>query len=188
MTKKTSDLQLYFRLLRYVKPLIPAFVLSIVGYALYSGAGVRLAALMETIVDMVNAQDPRGQVVIPLTLLTIIICRGIGFVMGNYFLAYVTQNVIHNLRCEVFNHTLSLPVQFFNQQSVGHLIARVTYHVNQVTGAASDALKVVIREGLFVMGLLGYLFYLNWQLSLVFLVIAPLIAWIVALAGETSSS
>jgi subfamily B ATP-binding cassette protein MsbA len=110
--------------------------------------------------------------------------RGLGTFLGTYFMSQVARNVVHSLRCDVFNHMLHLPGRFFDEHSSGQLVSRVTYHVEQVTGAASSAVTVILREGLFVLGLLGYLLWTNALLTLVFMAVTPLIGLVVSYASK----
>jgi subfamily B ATP-binding cassette protein MsbA len=77
-----------------------------------------------------------------------------------------------------------LPNRYFDNHNSGHLISRITYNVTMVTGAATDAIKVVIREGLTVVFLFGYLLYSNWKMTLVLLAILPVIAILVSSASK----
>ncbi len=90
---------------------------------------------------------------------------------------------MHDLRVQLFNNLLVLPNRYFDNHNSGHLISRITFNVTMVTGAATDAIKVVIREGLTVIFLFGSLLWMNWKLTLVMLAILPLIAMMV---GSTS--
>ena len=85
---------------------------------------------------------------IPVLLVLIVVWRSIGSFLGNYYLARVSLGLIHHLRLDLFNSLLRLPNAYFDQNNSGHLISRITYNVTMVTGAATDAVKVVIREGL----------------------------------------
>jgi subfamily B ATP-binding cassette protein MsbA len=73
---------------------------------------------------------------------------------------------------------------YFDQQNSGHLISRITYDVTMVTGAATDAIKVVIREGMTVVFLFGYLLWMNWRLTLVMVAILPIIGLMVSSASR----
>lgn len=181
---KSSGLQVYLRLLTYVKPHWKFFALSILGYLMYSGTQPALAWITGWLTKAVYEPDDYSKFLIPLSLLGIYLIRGAGSFIGNYFLAKVSQRVVHTLRCEMFNHQLCLPNQYFDNNNSGHLISRITYNVSQVTGAATDAIKVIVREGVAVIALLGTLFYLNWMLSLIFLAIAPIIGLVVNYASK----
>jgi len=181
---KQSDLQVYIRLLYYVKPHWKIFVLSVFGYLLYSSSQPLLASIMGSLTDAIYGQDPQAVYLIPLSLLAIYMVRGIGGFIGTYFLAKVSFSIVHTLRTEMFNKLILLPNSYYEQTNSGHLISMITFNVAQVTGAATDAVKVIIREGITVVALLGFLFYANWQLSLTFLAITPLIAFVVVFASK----
>lgn len=184
VTEHVSDWKIYSRLLSYVKPWWIAFLVSVLGYLAYSGSNAALAELMKYIVDAIGSGDPAERLMIPFALIIIVFLRGIGSFLGTYFITFVSSNVVHALRCELFDHLLNLPSSFYDKNALGHLVAKVTFHVAQVTAAATNAVKVVIREGFTVLGLLLYLLYKNWMLTIVFIFVAPLIALLVTYAGR----
>ncbi len=116
---------------------------------------------------------------LPLFFSGLIVLRGIGGYLGNYFLAKVSLNVIHTLRYAIFDKYTQLPTAHFDNENSGYMISRITNNVGEVAKATTDSVRKIVQEGLTAAGLLGYLFYLNWRLSLIFLVVAPLIAWLV---------
>jgi subfamily B ATP-binding cassette protein MsbA len=202
-TDKPGDLHIYGRLLSYVVPYWAAFLLSIVGFVLYSAANVGFVQLIGYIVDSLGGNDPLAgsgianqiqsvvgdgqelnRTVIPILIVSIVFMRGVGTFIGNYFITYIGTNLVHNLRVELFDRLLMLPSKFYDKNAMGHLVAKVTFHVTQVTGAATDAVRVLVREGLTVLGYLGFLFFLNWKLTFIFIAVAPFIALLVTFAGK----
>lgn len=198
-----SDVAIYRRLLSYVTPYWAAFLFSVLGFGLYSFSNVGFMQLIAYIVDSLSGKDPLlhtsvapflhnlfgpgeklDRDIIPIAIVLIAVCRGLGTFIGNYFITYIGTSLIHSLRCELFDQLLRLPSRFFDKNAMGHLVAKVTYHVTQVTGAATDAVRVVIREGFTVICYLAYLFYLNWRLTLIFMAVAPFIALLVNYAGK----
>lgn len=198
-----GDLQIYGRLLSYVTPYWAAFLLSIVGFIIYSLANVSFVQLISYIVDSLGGNDPlantgvgdriqaftgAGQevnrTIIPFLIVAIVFSRGVGTFIGNYFITFIGTSLVHNLRVELFDRLLLLPSRFYDKNAMGHLVAKVTFHVTQVTGAATDAVRVLIREGFTVIGYMGYLFYLNWKLTFIFIAVAPFIALLVTFAGK----
>ncbi|MGQ9427143.1 lipid A export permease/ATP-binding protein MsbA [Gilvimarinus sp. F26214L] len=121
---------------------------------------------------------------VPYLVVFIYLLRGIGLFVGNYAIAVVAENIVHSLRTEVFNKLTTLPSSYFDEQSSGHLISKITYNVAQVTVAATEALKIILREGFTVVLVMAYLFYTNWKLTMVFVAIAPVIALFVSIAGK----
>lgn len=183
MTQATSW-TLYRRLLGYVKPYWKWFAAAIVGYAIYAASSTALAEMMKRLIDGIQNPDAAFRIYLPLFVIGMFAARGVGTFLGTYCMSNVARNVVHDLRCEVFNHMLHLSGRFFDSHSSGHLISRVTYHVEQVTGAATKSITILLREGLFVIGLLAYLLWTNWMLTLVFLAVTPLIGWVVSVASK----
>ena len=110
--------------------------------------------------------------------------RGIGFFVGNYFMSKVGFGIVHDLRAELFHKLHDLPKSYFDSNQSGQLINRITFTTTQVSGAASNAVKTLIREGFLLIGLFVYLLYLNFKLTLLLIGTAPLIAIIVYVAGK----
>ncbi len=179
-----SSIRLYGRLLSYVLPYIPLFLISILGFAVYSGSQVAATEWLKRVIDYVNNPEGDLRLVLPIALIAIAFVRGIGFFVGNYLLSSISNRLVHNLRTELFEKLTVLPSSFYDAHSSGHLISRITFNVMQVTGAATNALKILIREGLLVIGLISYLMYLNWKLALFLFIAAPFIALIVGVAAK----
>ncbi|MES3676810.1 lipid A export permease/ATP-binding protein MsbA [Halomonas elongata] len=179
-----SGWTLYKRLLGYVRPHWRAFSLAIVGYVLYAASSTALAEMMKRLIDGIQDPDAAFRLWLPLFVVGMFAFRGLGTFLGTYFMSNVARNLVHALRCDVFNHMLHLPGRFFDSHSSGHLISRVTYHVEQVTGAATKAITILLREGLFVIGLIIYLLWTNWMLTLLFLAVTPMIGGVVSYASK----
>ncbi len=178
MTKK-ANIQIYKRLLTYIKPHRGLFAISIVGFLIYSSTQPLFATLVQQIIDTLQSKSREKMYYLPLLFSGLIVVRGIGSYLGNYFLAKVSMNVIHTLRCEIFAKYTQLPTAHFDSNNSGYMIARITHNVGQVAQATTDAVRKVVQEGLTAAGLLVYLFYSNWLLSLVFLLVGPIIAVLV---------
>ncbi|MDT3736056.1 MAG: lipid A export permease/ATP-binding protein MsbA [Denitratisoma sp.] len=186
----TSSLSLYFRLLGYVRPYVGWFAVSIAGYVIFASAQPMLASVLKYFVD--GLVDPAGASLgglqmmhaVPLLIVLIAAWQGIGSYLGNYFLARVSMGVVHDLRVALFDSLLTLPDRYFDMHNSGHLISRITFNVTMVTGAATDAIKVVIREGLTVIFLFAYLLWMNWRLTLVMAALLPVIALLVVSASR----
>jgi len=176
--------QAYKRLLGYVMQHGAVFAVSIVGFVLFALTQPAFASLMEYMVDSVEQANADARLLIPLAVLGIFLVRGVGFFLGNYGITYVARRVIHQLRLDIFDRLLVLPARFYHRNASANLLSKLTFNVEQVTGAATDALKIFVREGLTIVGLLAYIVYLNWQLSLVFLTVGPFIGWVVNKASK----
>lgn len=126
----------------------------------------------------------QSRVVLPTMLLLLAVVRGIGFLVGNYGMTFVSQSVVHDLRNQIFNKYTRMPSAYFDGHMSGHMVTQLTFHTQQVMGATSKALTTIIREGALVVGLLVYLVYLNWRLACIFLIIMPMIAAIVSIVSK----
>jgi ATP-binding cassette, subfamily B, bacterial MsbA len=178
-TKDKGSAQVYKRLLTYVMPYRGLFAISFMGFILYSGTQTLFAVLVKHIIDTLQTEAREGMYYLPLFFSGLIIIHGFGAFLGNFFLAKVSTNVVHTLRCQIFNKYTELPTAYFDSNNSGYMISRITNNVGAVTKATTDALRTFVREGLTSFGLVVYLFYTNWKLSLVFVAIAPIIAMLV---------
>lgn len=173
----------YKRLMRYVLPYWRMFIISTIGFALYAATEPAVVMIIQRIIDSFSNQDRTGIEYLPLLFVGLFLVRGIGAFLGNYYLARISGNVIHKLRCEIFNHYTLLSVQYFDSNNSGYMISRITNNIGEVTRATTDSVRSVVREGFTAIGLLGYLIHTNWRLSLVFLAIAPVVALMVKYVG-----
>ncbi|MCK0510610.1 lipid A export permease/ATP-binding protein MsbA [Aromatoleum buckelii] len=186
-----SSIRIYFRLLSYVRPYVGLFAVSILGYVIFASSQPMLAGVLKYFVDGLTHPDAAlitgvplldGMELmhgVPLMIVLIAAWQGLGGYLGNYFLARVSLGLVQDLRQALFDSLLRLPNSYFDQHSSGHLISRITFNVTMVTGAATDAIKIVIREGLTVVFLFAYLLWMNWRLTLVMVAILPLISLMV---------
>lgn len=180
----TSALKVYLRLLSYLKAYRLMFLISVIGFAVYAFSTTLFIKILENLINIIESNDPQERLLVPMQVIGLTVLRGIGAFAGMYFLSRVAFSVIHNLRVQVFNHMTRLPSYAFDDQSSGHLVSIITYNINGVTAAATDAIRILLREGLTVIALLGYLFYTDWKLTLIFLLIAPLIGSLVTKVGK----
>ncbi|MDR6609987.1 subfamily B ATP-binding cassette protein MsbA [Pseudomonas synxantha] len=189
-------MKIYFRLLGYVRPYISLFLISIVGFLIFASTQPMLGYILKYFVDGLSnpeaalfptvpyLRDLQLLQAVPLLIILIAAWQGLGSYLGNYFLAKVSLGLVHDLRVQLFNNLLVLPNRYFDKHNSGHLISRITFNVTMVTGAATDAIKVVIREGMTVIFLFASLLFMNWRLTLVMVAILPLIAIMVRTASK----
>ena len=178
-----SNTMVYKRLMRYVIPYWRMFLISTIGFAVYAGTQPVFAMIIQHIIDTLNSQDKKGISYLPLLFIGLFLIRGVGAFLGNYYLARISGNVIHKLRCAIFDHYTRLSIQYFDANNTGYMISRITNNIGEVTRATTDSVRSFVREGFTAVGLLGYLTYTNWKLSLVFLGIAPIVALMVKYIG-----
>ena len=178
-TSSTNGWSIYRRLLGYTARYWHYFVISILGFAAYAGTQTALAHMMKYFVDGLEGKDASLVTFVPLAVIAISILRGVSFFCGNYFMSRISFSVVNDLRKQMFDHILLLPSAFYDRCNSGELVSMITYNVNQVTDAATSAIKVLFREGFTVIALLAYLLYQNWKLTLIFLLITPVLAGLI---------
>ena len=171
---------LYLRLLRYVTPYRGIFALSVLGMAISAATEVALPAAAKPFLDGTFVErDPQFMRWVPFLIVLLFLVRGLGMFMGSYASAYVGQRVVQDLRRQMFARMLALPQRFYGDVMSGKLISKFTFDVNQVSGAVTHVLTILVRDTITVTGLLGYLFWLNWKLTLITFITIPPIALMV---------
>ncbi len=179
-SEKMSAGQIYRRLLTYAKPYWPAFVISIIAIIIFSATEISLAAIMEPLVDgSFVDRDPDTIRLIPLAFIGIFIIRGIANFITTYGLGWIARNVIKTLRGQMFERLITLPASFYDQSTPGQLMSKLLYDVEQVANAVTDAIIVVIRDTITIVGLLAWMIYLNGTLALIILLTVPIIALLI---------
>lgn len=181
MTATTTDgKRLYRRLLGYVVPHWRAFVISIVALLVVSATEVGFAAFIKPLMDgSFVERDPEVIKWAPLVLIGLFLVRGIATYLSKYWMSWVARKVINVLRGEMFSQLLRLPVSFFDATPSGTLLSKLIYDVEQVARATTDSITILVRDSVTVVGLLGWMFFLNWRLALVLMIGAPFIAQVI---------
>ncbi|MBH0026907.1 MULTISPECIES: lipid A export permease/ATP-binding protein MsbA [unclassified Pseudoalteromonas] len=180
-----STTQIYKRLVSYVGAYKSVAFVAIIGMIGYSAMDALFIQLMKPFIDQgLNQRNTEVLKYAPFVVIALVLGRGVFNFMSSYCLSYVGSQVVRSLRQELFEHILHLPVSFHDKNSTGDLISKITFDTEQVQQAITKALLIVVREGAFVVFLLAVMFYTSWQLSLIFLVIIPLVAIIVAVVSK----
>lgn len=183
-SEEVSNWQTYRRLLAYVKPFWLAFGLAIVGNVIYAAASTGMAAAMEHVIQAIENPTQENRILITLLIIGVFSLRGVGTFMSQYFISYVGRQVVNALRNQVFDRLMTLPSRYFDNNASGRLVSKLTFNVEQVAEASTNAITIIFREGLTIIGLLGFMFYTNWKLTLIFLAIGPVIAGVVSYASK----
>ncbi len=175
-----SSKELYFRLLTYVRPHWRVVALSLLATAATAATEPLLPALMKPLLDEgFSSPDQSKLVLIPLSIIGIFVLRGVLGYLSSYGMSWVSNRVITDLRSAMFARLVILPASYFQRQSSSVPMTKISYDVNGVASAATTAITVLIRDSMVVVGLLGWLLYLNWKLTLVCFVLIPVIALVI---------
>ena len=167
----------YRRLLGYSVPYWSAFALAVSGMLIDTVATAGFTALLEPLLDEGFLAHDRAVISwLPLVVVVIFVVRGIGGFTAEYGMARVGRSVIHDLRQQVFERYLSLPASFYDRHSSGQLVSRMTYNIEQVAEAVTNAVTVIFKDSFYVIGLLTVMLLQSVRLTLATLLIGPVIA------------
>ncbi len=181
---KSSGWQTYKRLLRYLRGLYGWFALSVIGFIIFGASQPMLAKLMELVIEALNAKDSDARWTLPAFAVGIFAVRGLGFFIGNYYNEYVGVSYISRVKRDVFRKLTLLPAEYYDSVSQGQLLHRLNSGINQLQSTITNSLKTLIRESVTLIFLLAWVFYLNWKLSLIFIVVAPVLGFLVSISTK----
>jgi ATP-binding cassette, subfamily B, bacterial MsbA len=175
----SPSISLYRRLLRFVRPYWWAFALAVLGMVIVAGGDVVMAYMVIPIVRRFQNPDPAMTLELPLAVVAVFLLRGLGSFMSEYGMAWTGHKVVFDLRRQMVDRMLSLPTPFYDAQPSGQLISKFTFDAYQLAAATSSAITTSIRSTLTIAGSLGLLFWLNWRLTLISVVVMPMVAGVV---------
>ncbi|MDE0193668.1 MAG: lipid A export permease/ATP-binding protein MsbA [Gammaproteobacteria bacterium] len=196
-----KDWQTYLRLLGYVADQKFYFALAILGFLVAATCEAGFATVLGVIVDTFDAESDAAPAIdnrfkalvhlavqfgwaIPVAMLALALLRGLGAIAGEYLLSRISFRAIHVIRSQLFDRLLAMPSAFYDKSAQGHLVSRLTFTAAQLRDSTTDALKIIVQDGLKVIVLMAGMLLLNWMLTLIFLVIAPIVGMIVRYASR----
>lgn len=175
-----TNSQLYLRLLSYVKPYWRIFLISIIATAITAATEPLLPALLKPMLDGTFVDRDESIIrLIPFVVLLIFMVRGVASFASAYAIGWVGDKVVMDLRNEMFNKLMTLHTRYYDDHATGQLISKFTYDVTRVTEAATSVVTILIRDSIIIIGLMGWLLYLNWKLTMITLVMLPIIALVI---------
>ncbi len=155
------------------------FALSIATMIVLASTEPVLPALMKPMLDgSFISKDMAVIRWVPLALIALFLVRGIVMFISNYAMADVGNRLVMDLRRAMFDRLVVQPTRYFDDATTGHLVSMLAFNVTQVTQSATVALTSVVRDGLTIVGLVGWMLYLNWRLAIITLVLVPLAGWV----------
>ncbi len=181
---KTS-LQLYGRLIQTIRPYRSVVALSVLAMVVAAALEPVLPGLLKPLVDQnLIAKNTETQWWVPVALVLSFLAKGVAEYVANVASQWIANKAITDLRRQVFAHQMELPLAEHMAQSQGRMLSRLLYDIPQVGAALSSAWIVVVRDTLIIIGLTGYLIYTAWELTLLILAIAPIVAWLITIASK----
>ena len=174
----SSDRALLGRLFTYVKPHWRIFALGVAAMVLTASTEPALPAIMQFLLDdgFGDKGNPHLMWTAPLLIIGLFLARGVFTFTMNYAMNEVSNAVLFDLRRVMFDRLVQMPVGYFSSNPAGTIIARLVNDVQNVTQSLASVLIIMVRDSCVIMGLLGWLLYLNWQLTMIAFVLIPMVA------------
>lgn len=180
-----TAIDLYQRLLGYATPYWRLFAAAVLAMTLFAATDTGLAALMKPMLDgNFIERDPQTVRFVPVALILLFVFRGLTGFAARYAMSWIGRRIIQELRRAVFQQQLRLPARYFDNNPSGRMLSRLTFDVEQVAEASTDAVTVLVRDSLTALFLLAYMFWISGWLTLLFLVIGPVLIVLLRLVSR----
>ena len=176
--------RIYKRLLGYLGPHKGAFALGILGAGVYAASSSGLVYLAKQVGSLLLHPVSYMIVWLPAATVVLFAARGVGNLVQTYFMGAVGRRVVKKLRGDVYRRVLDLPVAFYDRQAVGSLLSRLTYNCEQVGQASTTSIVILVRAGLTIIFLIGWMVWLNPRLTLISLTMGPVVGWLVSVINR----
>jgi subfamily B ATP-binding cassette protein MsbA len=171
--------RIYRRLLSYAWPHWRMFSIGVAGMTIFAATDGLLVLLVKEFLNEAFVEKNTDVIVwVPAGIVILFFLRSVGDYVSNYFPGWVGRQMIKAMRGELFAHYLRLPAAYFDKGSTSQMLSRLTYNIELVAEATTNSITVLIRDTLTIAGLFGLLFYINWELTIFVLLLAPPITWL----------
>lgn len=185
LDKDLSTWQTFRRLWPMIAPHKAGLIVSAIALILNAAGDTLMLSLLKPLLDEGFGKADKSVLIwMPLAVIGLMLVRGVTSYISSYCISWVSGNVVMSMRRRLFAHMMGMPVSFFDQQSSGTLLSRITYDSEQVAASSSGALVTVVREGASIIGLFIMMFYYSWQLSLILIVLAPIVSFAIRLVSK----
>ncbi|KII79595.1 lipid A ABC transporter ATP-binding protein/permease MsbA [Vibrio renipiscarius] len=185
LDKDETTWQTFQRLWAYIRLYKLGLTAAVIALIINAIADTYMVSLLKPLLDegFGNAESDFLKI-LPFIIFGMMIIRGLSGFVSTYCLSWVSGNVVMEMRRSIFSQFMHMPVSYFDKESTGGLLSRITYDSEQVAGATSRALVSIVREGASIIGLLTLMFWNSWELSLVLIVVAPVVAWAIGFVSK----
>jgi len=175
--KDLSTWQTFRRLWPMISPFRTGLIAAAIALVLNAASDTFMLSLLKPLLDDGFGKTESSVLKwMPLVVIGLMVLRGITSYVSSYCISWVSGKVVMHMRRRLFSHMMGMPVSFFDQQSTGTLLSRITYDSEQVASSSSGALVTVVREGASIIGLFVLMFWYSWQLSIILIVLAPIVS------------
>jgi len=173
------------RILSLLSPYKSRLLLVLVAMSITAATEPAVAAMMKLLLDKGFSEARNFSLwLVPLFVVGVFVIRGLSTFTTTYLMSAISGRLISTLRQQMFRRLLDVPLDFYRDNSTGKIINAMMLEVNQVLDLIRSVMIVVIRDSLTVIGLLSYLFWLNWKLTLVIIVLGPVIAFVIRITAQ----
>ncbi|MDD8057860.1 lipid A export permease/ATP-binding protein MsbA [Shewanella metallivivens] len=190
------------RLMTYVVPMKAKFIMAVLALLTYGAVDAAFIAFIKPFIDEGFSQTPSVvagvdvpthggfnadnniMFMAPIVVILMFSLRGIANFVSTYCVSFISAQLIMDMRQQVFEHYLRLPVSYIDRENSGNLISRVTFDTEQIARASGSALISIVRDSMTAIGMLVIMFYYSWQLSLCILVIGPIIGIVISVVSR----
>jgi subfamily B ATP-binding cassette protein MsbA len=171
----------YRRLLGYARPHWGMFLVGVLGMLMYASVSTITAWFVKNFLNAAFVEKNLTVLrYVPPGIILLFLLRGLGDYLANYFPGWVSRQMTKTMRADLFAHYMRLPTAWYERESSGGMLSRLTYNIELVADAVTNSATVVIRDTITIISLLCYLFWLNWQLAIFAMLAAPIIAGLVS--------
>lgn len=185
LTQGSDGYRIYKRLAAYSVKHWRYIVFAIIGLIIAGITVPMFTVYLQPLLDgTFTEKDPNIIRWAPFALLLIFLLRGIGSFLSSYCMEWVSRSVVKEIRSELFERLLRLPVSYYDKNNSGQLVTRLIFHVEQVSIAATRGLTVLVQDSVIVLGSIAVMLWLSWQLSLIVLLVAPIIAVLISYVSK----
>lgn len=178
-------MNLYFRLLRYVRPYLPRVVAAVFCTCLASGCNLYLPWIIKDVVDKVLVQKNVTMLyMIAASIVVVFIVRGLFFYGQSYLMSWVGQRVVIDIRGAIFRKLQKLSMSFYDKNKTGTIMSYVTNDVAALQVAMVDKAVEFVTEGLILVGSIVAMLALDWKLTLFTFCTFPIVLWFMDFFGK----
>jgi ATP-binding cassette, subfamily B, bacterial MsbA len=174
-----TGLNLYRRLLHYVRPYWWAFGVAVLGMVIVAAGDLIMAMLVIPIVRNFQTPDPVRSQWLPLAVIGVFVFRGIGSFISEYGMAYTGLRVVFDLRRALIDKLLRLPTPYYDVTPSGVIQSKLTFDAHQLASAASGTITTALRSSMTIVASLVWLLYINWRLTLMTFFVLPIVAVVI---------
>lgn len=169
---------LYLRLFRYAWHYKTVFLFGILALVVLSATNTAFLATIKQVTDEGFVKQSAEKIAyLPFMLFGLMALRALSGFISGFAMRWVARRIVEDLRLDAFRKLMTLPISFFDGQSAGIIVSKLTYDAEQMSSAATRSALTLVRDSLTAIGIVGYMLYLDWRLTLIFALVAPIMAF-----------